>query len=173
MSIVDYALNLLLVALVVRQVRGKKLTTIGLLWPVGLVLLAAVQYLHAIPTAGNDVLLVVGSAVVGTALGSLCGVFTHIHRLPDGSLVAKATGIAATLWVLGVGARMGFALYAENGGGPAIGRFSEQLRITNAAAAWTASLILMALTEVIGRTALLAVRASRARRHQPALAPRS
>jgi hypothetical protein len=158
MTPLDYALNLLLVAAVLRQMRGKKLTPVGLLWPIGLVVAAAVEYLHTIPSAGNDLDLVVAGAAIGASLGCLCGLLTHIYRLPDDSLVAKATGAAALFWVLGVGARMAFALYAENGGGPSVARFSALHHITSAAA-WTAALILMSLTEVIGRTAVLAGRA--------------
>ncbi len=162
MSVEDYALNLVLVAVVIRQIRGRKLTAIGLLWPVGLVVFAAVEYLHGLPTSGNDLTLVVAGAIVGGTLGCLCGLLTRIHRLPDESLLAKATAAAALLWVLGVGARMGFAVYAENGGGPAIARFSAAHHITSAAA-WTACLLLMSLSEVLGRTALLATRGCRVR----------
>jgi hypothetical protein len=171
-SLEDYTLNLLLVAVVIRQVRGKKLTPVGLLWPVGLVVAAGVEYLHGIPTAGNDLPLAAGGALLGAVLGCLCGLFTRIHRLPDNTLLAKATGLAALLWVLGVGARMGFALYAENGGGPAIAQFSATHHITSAAA-WTACLLLMSLTEVLGRTALLATRGHRAQQAQPTPAPAS
>jgi hypothetical protein len=159
----DYALNLLLVTAVVRQMRGKKLTAVGLLWPVGLVVAAALEYLHSIPSAGNDLELALAGGAIGATLGCLCGLLTRIHRQPDDSLLAKATGAAALLWVLGVGARMAFALYAENGGGPSVARFSALHHITGAAA-WTAALILMSLTEVIGRTAVLAGRAYRAAR---------
>ena len=55
---------------------------------------------------------------------------------------------------------MAFALYAENGGGPSVARFSAVHHITSAAA-WTAALILMALTEVVGCTAVFAGRALR------------
>ncbi|MGI8696901.1 MAG: hypothetical protein ACR2JQ_09680 [Mycobacteriales bacterium] len=158
MSTGDYALNLLLVALVIRQIHGRKLTTVGLLWPIGLVVLAGLKYLHAIPTGGHDVVLVLGGALLGAILGCLCGAFTRIRRVPNGSLLAQATGIAAALWVLGVGARMGFALYAEHGGAGAIARFSTTHHITGTTA-WTGCLILMALTEVVGRTAVLATRA--------------
>ena len=157
----DYALNMLLVAAVLRQIRGKKLTAIGLLWPIAIVLAAAAGYLHSIPSSGNDLELALAGAAIGTALGCMCGLLTRIHRQPDDALVAKATGAAAVLWVLGVGARMAFALYAENGGGPSVARFSAAHHITSAAA-WTAALILMALTEVLGRTAVLAGRAVRA-----------
>lgn len=168
MSLEDYALNLILVVVVIRQVRGKKLTAFGLLWPVGLVAWAAVEYLHAIPTAGNNLLLAIAGVLMGAVLGCSCGLLTRIHRLPDGSVVARATSVAALLWVIGVGARLGFALYAQSGGGPAIARFSADNHITSATA-WTACLILMSLTEVLGRTAVLTTRGHRARQTERTL----
>jgi hypothetical protein len=161
-SLEDYALNLVLVAVVIRQIRGRKLTVVGLLWPIGLVLYAGVKYLHGVPTAGNDVALVILGGLAGATLGCLCGLLTRIRRLPDDSLVANATAAAALLWVLGVGARMGFAIFASNGGGPTVARFSAAHHITSAAA-WTACLLVMALAEVLGRTALLATRGLRIR----------
>jgi hypothetical protein len=50
-----------------------------------------------------------------------------------------------------------FALYATNGGGPAIGRFSAANGLT--LGAWTSALTLMALAEVTSRTAVLIPRA--------------
>jgi hypothetical protein len=161
MSIEDYVLNLLLVALVFRQIRGKKLTAFGLVWPVALVGAAGFAYLRSIPTGGNDLALVVVCGLTGAVLGCLCGRLTRIHGLPDGTQLAKATGAAALLWVVGVGARMGFAMYAENGGAGEIGRFSTDHHITGAAA-WTAALILMSLAEVVGRSGMLAARSNRA-----------
>ena len=38
MSPADYLLNGLLVALVIRQIRGKRLTAFGLLWPLAVVI---------------------------------------------------------------------------------------------------------------------------------------
>jgi hypothetical protein len=55
---------------------------------------------------------------------------------------------------------MAFAIWASNGGGPALGRFSAAHHITSATA-WTAALVLMALAEVLVRTGLLWVRAQR------------
>lgn len=157
MSVGDYALNALLVAVVIRQIRGKRLTVLGLLWPIGLVGIAAAEYLRSIPTAGNDAVLVAAGVAVGAGLGTGAGVLTEIRELPPRGLVARATLPAAALWILGTGGRMGFALFAENGGGPAIARFSAANRITGASA-WTACLLLMALAEVLGRTVALAWR---------------
>lgn len=163
MTLTDYLLTLALVLLVVRQIHGKRLTPLQLFWPLGLVGWAAVKYLHVVPTAGNDVALVVVCVTVGMVLGTGSGLTTRVRRGADGVPVATATGLAALLWVLGVGARLAFGLYAENGGGPAIARFSTAHQITGAAA-WVAALILMGLAEVVARTGILALRGYRTTR---------
>jgi hypothetical protein len=74
----------------------------------------------------------------------------------------KAGGAAALLWVLGMGSRFAFSVWASHGGGPALGRFSAEHGLT--AVGWTAALVLMALAEVLSRTAIMVARARRARR---------
>lgn len=163
MTFSDYLITGLLISLVVHQIRGKRLTVFGLLWPMGLVGWAAVTYLHGIPTAGNDLTLTLGGAVVGLMLGTLCAHFTAVHFGSDGVAVAKAGWLAAALWVFGMTARVAFALYAQNGGGPLIGRFSAAHGITSAQA-WVSALIVMAIAEVLGRTMVLAWRSQLGRR---------
>ncbi|MGH9131562.1 MAG: hypothetical protein ACRDWV_07795 [Acidimicrobiales bacterium] len=157
MTITDYLISGALLALVFRQIHGRRLTLFNLLWPLGLVTWAAVTYLHGIPTSGNNLVLVMLGTGVGLSLGLGCALLTSVRPGPDGVPFAKAGAAAATLWILGVGARLAFQLYATNGGGPAIGHFSAANGIS--IAAWAAALILMALAEVIGRSAVLAVRA--------------
>jgi hypothetical protein len=65
--------------------------------------------------------------------------------------------VAAILWVVGVGTRFAFQVYASHGGAPAIARFSAHHAITSEAA-WTAALILMAFGEVLSRTLVLGLR---------------
>jgi hypothetical protein len=158
MSITDYLLSFLLIALVVRQIRGRRLTVLGLLWPFGIVVYFATQYLHGIPTAGNDLVLTIAGITVGLVLGTVCGVFTSVRPDADGTPFAKAGALAAAVWILGVGSRLAFQLYATHGGGSSIVRFSNSHDITTVAA-WTSALILMAFAEVLGRTAVLAWRA--------------
>lgn len=157
MTATDYLLNGVLVALVIRQVRGRRLTPKQFVWPLAIVAWAAFHYLHGIPTAGNDLVLAIGGALLGIALGTGAGYFTSITPDENGVPIAKASGIAAALWVLGVGSRMAFSLYAEHGGGPAIGRFSAAHNITSGEA-WVAALILMSFGEVLARSVFLAVR---------------
>ncbi|GAA5533469.1 hypothetical protein [Deinococcus aluminii] len=153
MNLTELLVSLALIGLVVRQLRGRPLTVLGLLWPVALVLIAGAEYVHSLPDAGHGLGFVLGCGGIGAVLGVLSGSLTHVSRRRDGTLIARATGLAALLWVLGVGARLGFALYAQNGGGPAIAHVSAAYHLTEAA--WTDGLMLMALAEVLGRTAAL------------------
>ena len=99
----------------------------------------------------------------GATLGGLSGRFTSVYADGDGFPFAKAGVIAAALWVLGTGGRLAFQVYASHGGGAAIERFSVAHSITSVNA-WTAALILMALSEAVCRTSILAWRANIVRR---------
>jgi len=167
MTFTDYLIDIGLIALVLVQIRGRRLTTRALLLPLAIVGYVAYSYLRGVPTAGNDLFLVAGCAALGATLGGLSGKFTSVYPDGDGVPMAKAGLIAATLWVLGTGARLAFQLYATHGGGAAIGRFSVAHSITSASA-WTAALILMALSEAVCRTAILAWRANTVRQQPPA-----
>jgi hypothetical protein len=160
MNATDYLINAVLVLLVLRQVRETRLSWQILLLPVLIVIGAACYYLRSVPTAGNDLLLEVTLAAVGAALGGLCALFTHLRRGADGTPLSRAGWVAAILWVVGIGARMGFAYAAGHGAAPAIGRFSVGHSITSVDA-WVAALFLMALAEVVTRLAVLWVRSRR------------
>jgi len=153
MTIWDYLLNIALIGLVVLQMRGRRLDRRGLVLPLVLVGWAASHYLHGIPTVGNDLVMVLGGALIGATLGAVSGVLTRVTRGADGVWLARATIGAAALWVLGVGSRLGFSLYAQHGGEHAIGQFSMTHHLT--AAAWVTALVLMSLSEVICRTLVL------------------
>jgi hypothetical protein len=76
-----------------------------------------------------------------------------------GAALARATGLAARLWVAGMGFRTAFAYASQHGLGPSIGHFSAAHAISPDA--WTAALVLMAFAEVLGRLAVLQARAWR------------
>ena len=154
MTFSDYLIDITLICLVLVQIRARRLTVKALLLPLGLVSYVAYEYLRAVPTADNDLFLIVGAAVVGATLGGLAGTFTSVTRATDGSVWAKAGIAAAVLWILGTGGRLAFQLYASHGGGPSIVHFSSAHGITSATA-WTAALILMALSEATMRTGVL------------------
>jgi hypothetical protein len=153
MTFSDYLIDISLIALVLVQVKKRRLTVKALLLPLGIVAYVAYSYLRGIPTAHNDLFLVVGAAVLGATLGTLAGTFTRVTRGPDG-VFAKAGLVAAGLWILGTGGRLAFQVWAFHGGGSAIAHFSATHGITSATA-WTSALILMALAEATTRTAVL------------------
>lgn len=164
MTLTDYIIDLALIGIVVLQIRGRRLTGRALLLPVVLVAWAAKTYLHSIPTAGNDLILIGVCAATGITLGTAAGWLTRVTAGPDGSPIAKAGVAAAVLWVLGVGFRFAFQLYATHGGGRSIAHFSATHAITTDQA-WVAALVLMALGEALARTAVLAARAYRPSMH--------
>jgi hypothetical protein len=153
MTTFDYLLNLVLIALVVLQLRGRRLDRRALVLPLALVAWAASHYLHGIPTAGDDLALVAAGLVAGLALGCLTALLTRIHPGQDGFPVARATVGAAMLWIVGIGARMTFVLYVQHGGEPSVARFSAAHHLTGPA--WVTGLVLMAFAEVVSRTLLL------------------
>lgn len=153
MTLFDYILNIALISLVVLQMRGRRLDRRGLIVPLALVGWAATRYLHGIPTVGNDLMMVIGGILLGASLGAASGLLTRVTRDSDGVPIARATGWAAALWVLGIGARLGFSLYAQHGGAETIGRFSLAHHLTPAG--WVSGLVLMSFAEVISRTILL------------------
>jgi hypothetical protein len=163
MTLTDYLIDISLIAIVLLQVKGRRITTRALLLPVGIVVYVAFTYLRGLPTAGNDLILVLGCAGLGALLGGLAGRFTSVHPDGEGFPVAKAGLAAAALWVLGTGGRLAFQVYATHGGGAAIEHFSASHSITSVAA-WTDALILMALSEVVIRTAILGWRSYTVRR---------
>jgi hypothetical protein len=153
MTITEYLMNFALVGLVVLQIRGHKITVARLLVPVVMTFWFVSQILHTVPTAGNDVVLEASLALTGAVLGVAAGFATSIRRLGEGAF-ARAGAVAAVLWVLGIGARVGFSLWVTHGGQPTITRFSVVHHITSGHA-WAAAFILMALVEVTARTAVL------------------
>lgn len=153
MTFFDYLLNIVLVGMVVLQMRGRRLDPRGLLLPLGLVAWAASHYLHGIPTAGNDELLVATLVAAGLGLGVASAGLTRLDVNDEGVPVARATVAAAALWVLGIGGRMGFSLFMQHGGAPAVIRFSQTHHLTSAG--WVTGLVLMALVEVVSRTLVL------------------
>ena len=167
MSTHDYLINAVLVLLVVRQLRERRLDLSSLLIPVGLVGYAAEHYLKVIPTAGNDVPLIAAGILAGAALGTGAALATRLRVGADGVPLARATGLAAVLWVAGMGFRMLFAYLSQHGLGGSVAHFSAAHAIS--ADAWTAALVLMAFAEVLGRLAVLQVRAWRLT-HTPEIA---
>jgi hypothetical protein len=159
MTTSEYLLNAAFVLLVLRQARERELDRRSVIVPLVLMFFVGSQYLHAFPTAGNDLLLIVGLAIVGLTLGVLGGFATQVRAGETGIALARVGWIAGGLLVLGIGARMAFAFAIGHGFEPAVRSFSIAHQI--GAAAWPVALVLMALIEVGSRIAVVQVRGRR------------
>ncbi|MGA2528015.1 MAG: hypothetical protein ABSG36_02495 [Acidimicrobiales bacterium] len=158
MSLTDYVIDILLVALVLRQVVARMLTARSVLFPLVLLAFAGSQYLTGFPTAGNDVLMDVVLVVVGAAFGAVSGMSTKVWRDESAGIWAKAGVIAASAWVLGMGIRLGFDIWAHTSSGEAsLVRFSLRHSIT-AADAYSTAFVLMAFAQVVVRVGILQYR---------------
>lgn len=159
MTTTDYLIDSLLVLLVLLQIKERTLTTKTLIRPLVIVAIAAANYLHGVPTTGNDLILVVILALTGGAIG-LASAQTVIMRLgPDGEVLARAGWASGFFWVLGMGSRFGFIFWITHSGASTLGQFSLQHAITGNA--WTVALLAMAVCEVASRSALMAARRQR------------
>lgn len=160
MSFTDYLLDSALVLLVLIQLRERRLTTKDLIRPLIIVGIAVMNYLHGIPTAGNDLVLVGAFALVGGLIGTASGQTVKMRVSADGAVLARAGWASAIFWVLGMGSRFAFILWMTHFGRSTIVSFSAHHSITSAEA-WTVALLAMAVFEVATRTAVLAARRSR------------
>jgi len=139
--------------LVVLQVRGHKITRARLIFPVVITVWVASQFLHGMPSAGNDTFLEFGLGSIGAALGASAGLATNVRREGAGAF-ARAGLVAAVLWVIGIGARLGFSIWVTHGGQTSVASFSATHQITSSSA-WTAGFVMMAMLEVVVRTGVL------------------
>ncbi|HEX3783625.1 MAG TPA: hypothetical protein VHX38_28505 [Pseudonocardiaceae bacterium] len=156
MSIEDWLISLGLIVLVLRQIRGKQLTPVSLLWPVALVVWAAFEYLGGVPGDASDWTFVAVLGVIGLAFGIGCGALTRVYH-DTNVVMARATGAAAALWIIGMAGRLAFGLFAENGGGNTIATLSAQWHL-HSVNTWATALITMSLCEVLSRTLVLLLR---------------
>lgn len=168
MTFTDYLIDSLLVLLVLQQIKPTTLTNRLLIRPLLIVAGAVAGYLHGIPTAGNDLLLISALGLLGAALGVASGRATIMQTLQDGTVSVRAGWAAAALWVSGMGARFGFIWWITHTGATTIAHFSAAHAITSGQA-WTAALLAMAVSEVLGRTLVLATRRQHLQ-HRPATA---
>ena len=161
MTTSDWILDLALILVVLRQMRWGRIDLVFVAVPIGIVSFVAYKYLNPIPTGGNDMLLIAVFAAIGTILGITGGLATHV-RVEEAHTFVRAGFTAASLWVLGMGARLAFAVWTAHSGGPTIARFSAQHHITSAQA-WVSAMILMVLCEVGTRIATILIRVAVAR----------
>jgi hypothetical protein len=159
MTTFEYLLNAAFVLLVLRQMRERELDRRGVIVPLALVFFVGSQYLHTVPTAGNDLVLIVVLASIGLTLGVLGGFATSVRLGENGAALARVGWIGVGLLVAGIGSRMAFAFAVGHGFEPTIRSFSIAHQITKAA--WPVALVLMALVEVGARIAVVQFRGRR------------
>jgi len=158
----DYLINAVFVLIVLRQARERALNRRSVVLPLAVVAYVAHLYVRAIPTAGNDLVLVAVLGLVGLALGVAGGLATHVRAGENGLALARVGVVAGALLIAGIGSRVVFAFALAHGARPAIADFSQAHQI--GAAAWPVALVLMALLEVGTRIAIVQVRGRRALR---------
>jgi hypothetical protein len=169
MTTSDYIINaLLFVFVVLRQVGERKLDRRSLLGPLAAVGFVASQYIHTIPTSGNDLLFAGLLAFVGLTLGILSGFATYVRSDGDGNAYARVGWVAGFLLSAGIGSRLVFAFAVSHGAGPAVRDFSIAHQIS--ATAWPLALVAMAILEVTTRLAIVHLRGLRARNATAAVA---
>ena len=157
MNLTDYLVDSALILLVLRQIKEKRMDLHFVLLPLILVGIAAHSYLHSIPTAGNDLVLIVALGAIGTAFGLISGVATRVRSDGGTHALARAGIVSAGVWIVSMSMRMAFQIYANHGGRDNVARFSLHHDITSGTA-WTAALVIMAVAEVLTRTGTLVIR---------------
>jgi hypothetical protein len=154
LSVENYVVDILLIALVLRQLRARPLTTRVVILPLVLVAWAFISYFHTFSANAHDVELIAVFTAAGIALGLASGFTTKVWESGQ-KLLFQAGVIAAVTWIAGMGFRLGFQIWANTKSGEAsIGRFSISHHI-NSSEAWVCALLLMALGEVLARLAVL------------------
>jgi hypothetical protein len=165
-SVTDYVIDVLLVAVVLRQVRPHELTVRSALVPLLLLAAASAVYLRSFTLRGNDLVLIVVLCGAGIALGALSGLADRLWHDSGGRLIAQAGAVSVGAWVLGMGFRFAFDFYANHAGARSVVRFSMRHDISGAGI-WTAALVLMAFGQVLARVGVLQGRRIRADKSRP------
>jgi hypothetical protein len=161
MTTSDYLINALFIFVVLRQARERRLDLRSLLGPLAAVVFVATQYVHTIPTGGNNLLFAGLLGVTGLTLGVLSGLATQVRSDGDGDAYSRVGWVAGFLLIFGIGSRLVFAFALSHGAGPAVRDFSISHQIS--ATAWPLALVAMALLEVTTRLAIVQLRGLRAR----------
>ncbi len=158
MSASDWIIDLLLVGLVLRQLRPRRLTPRAVLLPLVLLVIAGAEYLKSFPTGGNDLAMDAVLLAIGAAFGIVSGVSTKVWRDADGNTMCRAGVLAATAWIVGMGARLAFDVWAHTSSGRThLVHFSAHHSITTGTA-YVIAFFVMALAQVALRVGILQLR---------------
>src|SRR3954465_1080700 len=158
MSTTDYVVDILLIVVIFRQLRERPYTLRTAILPIGIMVWAGFHYLHGFDIASNDLVLITLLALSGLALGAASGATTFMWLDERSGVLGRVGFYACLTWIVGMGFRFAFALYASSsGGGREIANLSRNHDITGGQA-WTTALVMMAFAEVISRVVILQVR---------------
>jgi hypothetical protein len=160
MATTDYLINAVFVLIVLSQARERELDRRSVIIPLAVLVYVAQMYVHSIPTAGNDLLLVAALGTVGLTLGVASGLATHVRAGENGLAVARVGWLAGALLIAGISSRLVFVFAIHHGARHAVASFSMAHQI--GAAAWPVALVMMALLEVGTRIAIVQLRGHRA-----------
>jgi hypothetical protein len=156
MTTTDYLINAGFIFMVCLQARERRLDRRALVIPLVLLFFVAQQYLHTIPTTGNDLVLIGLLAGAGLSLGLLSAFATHLRLGSDGFALARVGWVAGALLIAGISSRVVFAFVVTHGAEPAIRSFSIAHQIS--AAGWPVALVSMAICEVTVRVVTVYLR---------------
>lgn len=157
MNTFDYILDSALVLIVILQLRERQMTRRQLVRPVVILAIAVANYLHGIPTQGNDLLLISAFALAGATIGILSGITVIMRRGENGATMFRSGPESAFFWVLGMGSRFAFIYWITHTGEGTIARWSANHSISGGNT-WTVALLGMAVFEVLSRTVIMAYR---------------
>jgi hypothetical protein len=145
--------------IIATQMGRRRLSLRRLLLPFLAVGIVGYHYLNSVPTVGGDLDFEVNLSIAGALCGVLAASLMTLERDAQTGRIVTQAGVAyAALWVLVFGGRLAFAWAASNLWSHQVMQFSLQHAITGSAA-WTAAFVLMALSMVLARTVVTAVRA--------------
>ena len=155
MTTLDYLLGLAALALVLWNMRRHELTNRSLRRPAIIAAAICVAFLHGVPTAGADAVLVALGILTGIACGAVSALATRLEGdSAGGPIFATGTPLAVGVTAFAFAGRMAFAVAATNGLGASIARFSSEVGI-HSQQAWVAALVLMAAADLVVRALIL------------------
>jgi hypothetical protein len=141
------------------QMGRRRLSLRRLLLPFLAVGIVGYHYLHAVPAVGGDLDFEISLSLAGVLCGVLAAGLMNVERdQQTGRIMTQAGFTYAALWAIVFGGRLAFAWAASNVWSHQVAQFSIQHQIIGSAA-WTAAFVFMALSMVLTRTVVVAVRA--------------
>ena len=150
MNLTEWILSFGILAVMLSQLGEHTATRRRLMLPL---IIVAINFLPGTPTVGNDVAFEASGVAIGIVLGGLAGLAVRVRANGAGQVTLTAGWAYAVIWILVLGGRMVFALWAGGPGSHAVAAFSMSHAITGAA--WTSFFVLMALAMIATRTALI------------------